>query len=77
MPFARAMSVGRLHRFSRPLSTAAFGQLPEDLVALQSSARAFFMAELHPLLRQMDDEDAFPAVGAARLEPTPLPSPQP
>jgi acyl-CoA-binding protein len=41
-------------------SSAAFGQLSSDHAALKQASREYFMAELHPLLRHMDDTDSFP-----------------
>jgi isovaleryl-CoA dehydrogenase len=45
----------------RPLSAIPFGHLSDEHLALKSASRAYFMKELHPLLRPMDDNDEFPA----------------
>lgn len=47
----------------RKLSAAplGFGHLPSDILEMNEHARAYFMSELHPLLRKMDDEDHWPA----------------
>ena len=45
------------------LSAAAspsFGALSADQRALKDASRAYFMSELHPLFRRMDDDDWFP-----------------
>lgn len=44
----------------RSLSTAPFGHLSDDHVALKDGARRYFMDTLNPLFRKMDDEDYFP-----------------
>jgi isovaleryl-CoA dehydrogenase len=58
----------RLHTFTKQtqhllrqhFSTAPFGHLTPDQVALKDASRAYFMNTLNPLFMDMDDTDVFP-----------------